>query len=74
MRHRDGTFSAGEQPSLADASSALRVWTARASNLASRARDIAASDHLGLRLAAATLMVGGLACVVWVATASFATL
>ena len=74
MRHSDGTFSAGEQPSLADASSALRALAARASRLAAQARDIAASDHLGLRLAAATLMVGGLGCAVWVATASFVTL
>ena len=74
MRHSDGTLSAGKQPAMADAASALHAWAYRAGRLVARIHDLAAADHLGLRLAAAALMVGGLACVVWAATASFAAL
>ena len=74
MRLNDGTLSAGKRPALADAASALHAWAYRAGRIAAHARDLAAADHLGLRLVAATLMVGGLACVVWAATVSFVAL
>jgi len=67
MKHHDAIFLAGESIPFGSAISAPRELTLAFRWIAARARDLAARDDLGTRIAAVALMFGGLAGLVWVA-------
>lgn len=66
MKHYDAIFLAGESIPFGSAISAPRDLTLAFCRIAARARDLVARDDLAMRIAAAALMFGGLAGLVWV--------
>jgi hypothetical protein len=74
MRNQDAVFLAGESIPLGRTISAPRGLTAGFRRIAGRAGAAAAADRLAVRVAAAAVMLGGLAYLVWWATGYAASL
>ncbi len=74
MKPQDAVFLAGESIPFGVAISAPRALTLTFRRIAARVRKLVARDELATRMAAAGLMFGGLACLVWVASGHAAAL